>query len=131
MRKVIFGKVYDTNSAHLVGCWDNGEDDEEYILTKLFRKRTGEYFIYTIDAANAQTITPIGYESAKLRASKHLDKSAYEAEFCGNAGDDQDEQVVASYRISTKARAAIQREASRAGVSLGEVVERLAATLGE
>ena len=129
MRKVIFGKVYDTNAASLVGSWDNGERDEEYVFTSLFRKRTGEYFIHTVDAAKNQAIFPLVYESARLRASKHLDNGVYEAEFCGKIEDDS--QVVASYRVSASTKAAIQREAARTGETQGQVIDRLAKSLGE
>ena len=47
MRKIIANKSYDTNTASLVGAWDNREyGNLDYVSESLYRKRTGEYFIH-------------------------------------------------------------------------------------
>lgn len=145
MRKIIDGKSYDTGKAELIGEYESefGRSDFKWFREELYRKRTGEYFIYGEGHAQSryakqahgmwgagEAITPMSYDGARKWAEEHLGAEGYEREF-GCADDDDGTKVVASYRISAAARTAIQREAARTGLSLGEVVERLAATLGE
>lgn len=46
-KKIINGKLYNTETATLIGEWDNGYhiSDFKYCEEKLYRKRTGEYFL--------------------------------------------------------------------------------------
>lgn len=144
MRKIINGKAYDTDTATIVGEWDNevGVTDFTYYHEALYRKRTGEYFIH--GEGNAQSkyavhrygmwgsgeaITPLSYEGARQWAEDKLIAHYYEAEF-GEVVED-DSQVVASYRVSASTKAAIQREAARTGETQGQVIDRLAKALGE
>ena len=48
MKKVINGKVYDTNTATRVAEYWNGKpyNDLGYVVEDLYRKRSGEYFLY-------------------------------------------------------------------------------------
>ncbi len=145
MRKIIDGKSYDTDTAEWIGEYESGfgRGDFDWFREELYRKRTGEYFLWGEGGAKTryavhlygmwamgEAITPLSYEEARQWAEDHLSVEGYESEF-GIPEEDDGLKVVASYRISTKARAAIQREAARVGVSLGDVVERLAATLEE
>ena len=43
MEKIIGGKRYNTETAALVGCWDNGlkRDDIEWKRETLYKKRVG------------------------------------------------------------------------------------------
>lgn len=46
-RKIIDGKLYDTNTANYIGHWDNGEDYDSlyYYGEDLYQKKNGEFFI--------------------------------------------------------------------------------------
>lgn len=47
MKKIIDGKKYDTETAELLAEYNNGpEVDNYYELLCLYRKKTGEYFVY-------------------------------------------------------------------------------------
>ena len=47
MKKVINGKVYDTDTAREVGCFDSGAGDRLFGWSEtLYVKRTGEYFLF-------------------------------------------------------------------------------------
>ena len=54
MEKIINGKRYNTETAALVGCWDNGlkRDDIEWKRDTLYKKRGGEHEQAAADAAN-------------------------------------------------------------------------------
>lgn len=55
MKKIINGKKYDTDSATIVCCYDNGyfSNDFNYCREELYRKKTGEFFIYGEGGANS------------------------------------------------------------------------------
>ena len=48
MKKIINGKLYDTETAKLIGRSYHGEGprDFRHYSEELYRKRTGEYFLY-------------------------------------------------------------------------------------
>lgn len=48
VKKIINGKRYDTGAAKLIGTWDNrlSVTDFRHVSEKLYRKITGEYFLY-------------------------------------------------------------------------------------
>lgn len=48
MKKIVNGKLYNTETAKCVASWNNGlpVTDFGYCREYLFRKRTGEYFLY-------------------------------------------------------------------------------------
>lgn len=50
MKKVIDGKVYNTETARLVGIYDNGLSisDFDYIHEYLYQKKDGQYFLHGI-----------------------------------------------------------------------------------
>ena len=56
MKKIIDNKVYDTNTATLIGSKDNGISPASfaYCRESLYRKRTGEYFKHGEGGANSK-----------------------------------------------------------------------------
>ena len=46
MKKIINGKVYDTQKAECVGKWNNGLAGFDWCEEELYRKRTGEFFLF-------------------------------------------------------------------------------------
>lgn len=48
MIKIINGKKYDTETAKMVGSWDNGypTNDFHYCSETLYLKKTGEFFLF-------------------------------------------------------------------------------------
>ena len=88
MEKIINGKRYNTETAALVGCWDNGlkRDDIEWKRETLYKKRGGEFFIFgeggsTTRYAGRVSIIPIDYDQAQTWALRHLDEETYNREF--------------------------------------------------
>ena len=139
MKKIVNGKVYDTETAALVGEWDNGKlDDRLYICSEdLYRKRTGEFFLrgfggpgskYAVSAGNSswsggEKIIPLTYEAAQKWAAEHLDGDAYEQIF-GAVEEDDSRKMVALYLQKAKIEA-YKRAASKAGTSLTAYLEGL------
>ena len=100
----------------------------------LYRKKTGEYFIYGEGHAASpyrrrsggmwapgEGITPIGIEEAREWAEEHLTIDEYEAEW----GEPADEEVLISARISLAAKRALEAEAMRTGEQQQMVINRL------
>jgi hypothetical protein len=96
MKKIINGKKYDTETAKCVGDWDNGYGcgDFQHVEERLYRKRTGEFFLHgeggpmSIYAESCgdgfcggEKIIPLSESEAKEWAENHLDCDEYEKIF--------------------------------------------------
>ena len=96
MRKIINRKAYDTNTAEELGIWSNGYSPRDFVYTEetLFRKKTGEYFLYGFGGPRSkyakriadgytggEMIIPMTQEEAELWAEEHLTTDEYETIF--------------------------------------------------
>ena len=139
MKKVINGKVYDTETAELVARWSNGQStsDFDYCAEDLYRKRTGEFFIhgdggasskYAVSYGNGfwgggEKITPLTYEAAQKWAEEHLSGEKYEAIF-GEVAEDESKTAV-TLSLSAAAVERAKRTAAQKGISLSALIESL------
>lgn len=143
MNKIIKGKRYDTEKAEMVGKWENTWDrrDLGYYAEELYRKRTGEFFLYFPTGArrdsyerygcldglwaesSGQALRPLTYEQAREWAERQLDADVYESIFgdvCEEAGN-----VPVTLSIPARLRVDLERRASRLGVSQSCIVAGL------
>lgn len=97
MNKVINGKRYDTETAQFIGEWNNGHryGEFQYECEELYKKKTGEFFLYGSGGAmssyavpcgnnnwtGSSKITPIDIGEAKKWVEKNLDADDYEKYF--------------------------------------------------
>lgn len=97
MKKVINNKLYDTETAKEVGFWENAGSwsDFSHVEETLYRKKTGEFFLYGEGGASTKyavsegqnswtggsKIIPITVEAAREWAEKKLDADKYAAIF--------------------------------------------------
>lgn len=138
MKKIINGKVYDTDKAHELGSDSHGYPrDFEYWCETLYQKRTGEYFLhgdggpmtkYAVSIGQNQwtggeKILPLSPDSARKWAEEHLDADDYESLF-GLPGEEDDTKVTISAQLPTPLISAARRMAYEDGVSLTAVIER-------
>lgn len=134
MRKIIHNKVYDTDTAKLVGHWSASVavSDFSWYAEDLYRKRTGEYFVYgeghaaspyrerSYDMwAPGEQIVPVGYDEARRWAEGHLEADEYEAEF----GVPEEGEAVISAVISNAAKAAIDRRRAKTGETISQIID--------
>jgi len=92
MNKIINGKKYDTDTATLIAEWSNNYSgsDFHYCQEELYRKRTGEYFLYgeggSLSKYSKQFrngsvgdchIEPFSEKEAKEWAEEHCDGDTY------------------------------------------------------
>jgi hypothetical protein len=144
MKKIIKGKMYDTDTATQVGEHEESYPTEfDYVCEVLYRKRTGEYFVHGRGNAASRYAQPSGlgnwgpgerimpytYEQARQWAEDSLGVDEYQAEF-GEVAED-DSQVQLSCMVSAQAMTLIRRKAQRDGTTIAAVVEQLAMSLTE
>ena len=139
MKKIISGKVYDTDKAQEMATWSNGGSwrDFAHCEETLYRKKTGEYFLYgeggpmtqyaVAEGQNSWTggsrLMPMSYQDATAWAETHLDGDAYERIF-GEVTEDES-KVTVTYRLSVSAVETVKRRAAEAGVGISEYLESL------
>ena len=94
MKKIINYKKYDTETATKISEWRRGRRFDK-VHECLYRKKTGEYFLYGEGGAKSkyrksigtnwwsgsERIIPMTTEEAKTWGSEHMDEEAYEKEF--------------------------------------------------
>lgn len=113
MKKVIRGRLYDTEKAVLVGeFYDEAMpgDDLAYYREELYRKRTGEYFLYGTGnagskysvwhgntASGSEKIIPLTYQQAQEWAEENLPPEEYEKEF--GFPERNDDKIIMSFNL--------------------------------
>ena len=130
MKKIIKGKLYDTETAKQVGRYDNGKytNDFGYFSEDLYQKRTGEFFIDGYGGAftkydGIEKITPISYTEAQEWAEEHLDGDDY-IEIFGEPEEDTSKRTI-SLSLTESTISKIKQGASKAGVSMSEYIEQM------
>lgn len=141
MKKIINGKLYNTETAKELGGWaDYGSwRDFQHIKETLYRKKTGEYFLFgeggpatkyaEAEGQNSWTggrrIMPMTYDEAREWAEKHLEADEYEAIFGEIVEDDGAGKQVVSISVSPAKWEAAKRKAAQMGVGISEYIESL------
>jgi hypothetical protein len=147
MKKIINGRKYDTDTACMVGEWENMAyvSDFAYCHEILFRKRNGEYFLYGEGGAaskyaesvgqnqwsGGERIIPLDYDHAREWAEKHLDADEYETEFGEVSEDGSGVFVAVTVRIDQAVKRQLDQLCARAGKTRGEVVSAAIASMAE
>lgn len=135
MKKIINGKVYNTEKAKLIAeaHHDNIKDaDGKSLKQWMYQKKTGEYFIYAIGAAielqnifqhgykpNAG-IYPLTYDQAQKWAERELSADQWESIF-GDPEDD-DTQVAVNLSVTAKQANALKQSAAKAGLTVSAYI---------
>ena len=139
MKKIINGKLYDTDTAKELDCYANTYDtrDFRWFRETLYRKKTGEYFLHgeggpmskysrTIGQnpwSGGEEIRPLSMEDATAWAEKHMDADAYQAEF-GEIVEDDSRELVA-YQIKASNAERLRRASRSTGKTIAQVLDEL------
>lgn len=138
MNKIINGKRYSTDSAKEMASDSYSNcTDFHYWSETLYRKNTGEYFLYgeggpmsryaeTIGQnqwTGGERIIPLSVEAAQKWAEEHLDGEEYEKIF--GAVEESATKKTVSLSLTETAIEKIKRGAAEAGMSMSEYVEGL------
>lgn len=143
MVKIINGKKYSTETAERVGFYSNspGRNDFHWEEENLFKKRTGEFFLFCeggpasiyctwIDSHNRTSgdkIIPLTFEEAREWAEEHLDAEEYE-EIFGEVEESGETKGV-MYSLPVAAIERVKRVAQERRCSASQVIEDLIKTL--
>lgn len=136
MKKIINGKLYDTETAKKVGEYSNagGWRDFNHFEEGLYRKRTGEYFLHGEGGPMTQyarrdgsgwtgsaQIIPMSYDDAKKWAEEHLDADDYMAEF-GPVSEDDVKTDNILLKLPAKTGEKLRRIAAERNVSMTALI---------
>lgn len=137
MRRIIGGRLYDTDTARKVGStWHTDGfrvGDFHYYEEALYAKRTGEYFLHGRGGAETpyaepvgltglqggEKIVPLGQEEARAWAESHLDADEYVAAF---GVPDEGDVTALTLRLPTATYRAMKAEAARRGRPMRDLV---------
>ena len=136
MRKIIGGKMYDTDTAKKVGEWDNQRyGDFQYCAETLYQKRTGEFFLYgesgpagryAESAGNmmksGKAIVPMTYNEAREWVENNLDADDYEALF-GEVTEEDEGKTIVTFSLPVSTVIMLRQEAAKSGKSQSALVE--------
>lgn len=136
MKKVINGKVYDTNTAKHIGYYSAGGSQSDFVWYEedLYRKRTGEFFLCGHggaaspygrssgdNAIGGSAIIPLSWEAAREWAENRLTADEY-IEIFEIEEDDTDVKTTLSISISSAVAERARAEATKAGISLSDYI---------
>lgn len=139
MKKYINNKMYDTETATLIGSYSNSGNwrDFSHFEESLYRKRTGEFFLfgqggpmtsYRVSSgqnswSGGSAIRPLTVAEAQKWAQEHLGTDEYDAAF-GAITEDETLELVA-YRIKASNAERVRRAMSATGKSGGAIIDEL------
>ena len=139
MKRIINKKLYDTETARAIGAWDNGKYGNDFgrLLEILYRKKTGEFFLYgegghmTKYARSAgnnswiggEEIIPLTVEAAREWAEEHLTADEYMREF--EVEQDSTDKKLATFYLTERTLDRIARAAQERGIPKGAYIEQL------
>ncbi len=124
MKKIINNKLYDTDTAKAVSSRiDLGSVEGVFYGKTLYRKRTGEYFVYREGYRDmTDGIEPLSYDEARCWAEEHLDVEEYEAEF---GLPDEGERTALNLSLSASTAEKARRAAAKKKITVSAYIERL------
>lgn len=142
MKKVINGKVYDTDTAKKCGDWDNGyyTNDFHFCAETLYQKKTGEFFLHGeghalskyahhsgTNSGWGERIIPMAYDQAQKWAEEHLTGDEYIAIFGKPEEDDSKAQI--HINLSKGAITKLKQTAQKSGLTVSAYIEKLISEL--
>ena len=137
MKKIIKGKVYDTEKAKYVGSAAGG-DGFHALKEDLYQKRTGEFFLYGmggpatkyahyVDGNNAWSggdkIIPLPYDKAREWVEEHLTADEYEEIF--GLPDEGEEVAALNIQIDAALMARLRARAADERLSITACVKEI------
>ena len=139
MKKVINGKLYDTEKAQRLASWENIQDVRSFshMEETLYRKRTGEYFLHGEGEArtryarqyesnmwgHGEEIVPLTVQAAQKWAEEHLDGDEYEKIF--GTVDEESEDVLLTFKAPAALDRKLGDKATALGISKSELLRQL------
>lgn len=143
MKKIIRGRLYDTDTAKEIANWENDAvtpSDFHYYTETLYRKKTGEFFVYGEGGPASKyaervfggyqegcDIRPLTYEDAREWAEKKMYPDEYLKWF--QVSDDIDTKETVTIRLSHAAIDKLRMAASQKDTTSSDIIETLIADM--
>lgn len=143
MKKVISGKVYDTETAKRVGEYEPNpyRSDFNWFCETLYQKKTGEFFLHGDGNANSkysrscgqnewcgdEKIIPMAYDQAQKWAEEHLTGDEYIAIFGEPEEDEEKAQI--HINLSKGAISKLKQASQKNGLTVSAYIEQLISDL--
>jgi hypothetical protein len=143
MKKVINGKVYDTETAKRVGEYEPNpyRSDFYWFCETLYQKKTGEFFLHGDGNANSkysrscgqnewcgdEKIIPMAYAQAQKWAEEHLTGDEYIAIFGEPEEDEEKAQI--HINLSKGAISKLKQAAQKSGLTVSAYIEKMISEL--
>jgi len=138
MKKIIEGAKYDTETAKVMGAWDNrcSRRDFQWCEETLYRTKSGKYFLhgeggpmskYTRSEGNNSwtgdsRILPMTREAAQEWAEEKLSGDEYEAIF-GEVSEEEDGKERLNISVSPALKQKLWAKAEKDGTTMSAMVE--------
>lgn len=141
MKKIISGKVYDTDTARELGSWANAGHwgDFAHMEETLYRKKTGEFFLHgeggpatkyaeavgQNEWSGGARIMPMSFAEARDWSEEHLAADVFESIF--GAVSEDDSRIQVCYSLSAATVETIKRKAAELGISASAYIDKIVA----
>lgn len=137
MKKIIEGRVYNTETAKFLGSYQHSyRNDFSFYKEELYRTKSGAYFLYGEGGPASRYSKQVGQnrwtggeeiramspQGARAWAEEHLDADKY-AEIFGEPEEASDERVPLNLTISAAAKTKLERMREDTGKSMSQIVE--------
>lgn len=139
MKRIIKGKLYDTDTAKELGWYENIADVRNFnhFSETLYRKKTGEFFLHgdggpatkysqRVDQnswSGGEDIIPLSAENARIWAEEHLSADDYEKIF-GPVSEDE-EDILITFKASAAQDRKLADMAAERGTSKSELLRSM------
>ena len=139
MKKIIKGKLYDTETAKRLGEYEPipYRSDFNWFCETLYQKRTGEFFLHGDGNAASkysrscgqnerggdEKIIPLSFSEAQKWVEEHLDGDEY-IEIFGNP-EEADKKQVISVSVTDATYRRLKEIAAETGKPMGEIIDNL------
>lgn len=139
MKKVINGKLYNTDTAKGMGSYENMADVRSFshFEETLYRKKTGEFFLYGEGGPASKyaerveqntwsggcDIIPLAFETARQWAEDHLDADRYQ-EIFGEVSEDAEDRLL-NFMVPAALDKKLTDKAAELGTSKSDLLRQL------
>ena len=140
MKKIIKNKVYDTDTAQLIGgvvTDQYSSQDPEYYYETLYVKKTGEFFIHGVGGAKSryavrrdgswvegEALVPLSFDSARDFVEEHLDRDTFD-KFFGTSDISNTNTVSFKTTLSSEAKNLLERERAKSGTPISTLLDEI------
>ena len=138
MKKIINGSLYNTETARLVGEWDNGVygNDFRSCSESLYQTKSGKYFVhgeggpmstYAVHHGNntsgSEQIRDLTASEAREWAEEKLTADEYQKEFGPVDEASADDKIQTAFNLSASTIDLLKKQKAETGMTMSQMVE--------